>query len=1071
MVGRNLMFSPTFATIIVFVTIITNVYGWGAIGHRLVARLAQSQLTSEAFDWVKFLVPWYLSGNLTAVAIWADDILYPDTNQFAFPNWQWSRTLHYINTKSWTCNYVPSTDCIDDFCVEGALKNYSRRVIDTNLGDVQHQEALMFLVHFVGDIHQPLHVGFDTDRGGNSVRGNFMNQTFLTNLHSLWDSGLIDIRLSRDFNANIVKYYEYIHTIMLHQTHTDGNDNFNKWVNESLAAVCQHVYFDEGNAPMNASMNFTLGNIYYERNIGIVEQRLAQGGRRGNTVTEQMIDEFEKTYKSDKAIWWYSRNCFLYRIINGALRQKKLEVILYFRFFLMDVCRQLQSAQAQYLEYFEDNPILKVYRGQLMTREEIIYLEKFTGFTYSINSFFSTTRQRSTALMFSGVTDATALRTDGCISVLFEIEADIRLKRKPFAYIGHLSYFGSGEEEVLFMVGAMFRLTSTEYNKRQKKSPYTDHEALSTISIESQFINVGYLIQRSYLHENYSVKYYEQLLHDFRTDYKNTCACFVSLGWIACENDKYDLAFQYQTTALQLYEQTQLSSADLLINIYNCLGTVYRKRNDYNLALEFYSKAEEYSSSSCINHCWINFDQFRNVSSIHMASIYKLQQQFDLAWKMYQKIIEKLTDDNLHKLVFQYILKAYNDSVENRKHFLDYTMKYLPSHYEILVYSYVHIVELAILDKNHDFAIDCLKRLLEVEWKSDKYIANQKQWYYSNTPLLYKRIGCLYEEKGDLDSVIEWFEKAFDTSTVLSLFISHTYLITARDIALIHAKKGGENITLAIEWHKKFIEMLLKDEHNERTYAMELANCRIVVYDIENELWQKSFLQTRVSHSKLGWNEVEVRGFNDGSRTYNNMIALSYYDIGNLFERSDQGIEYYKKSVLFYLRNELEFLLRHIESINLKEIERYFNTERKLDIKYRNDHYLNEDTPIFWKTLQRQNVNGDCLTLIRTDGSTDPPSVIVTVRTKLELFPESDDVRLKKYDDLYYSIKLINSQKDESSDSDDYDESLVGDHKSKKQKKIHALYSMCTIEQFRKNMKIHDFEKQRFTRTLRRQSW
>ncbi|CAF4273277.1 unnamed protein product, partial [Rotaria magnacalcarata] len=82
-------------------------------------------------------------------------------------------------------------------------------------------------------------------------------------------------------------------------------------------------------------------------------------------------------------------------------------------------------------------------------------------------------------------------------------------------------------------------------------------------------------------------------------------------------------------------------------------------------------------------------------------------------------------------------------------------MKYLPSHYEILVYSYVHIVELAILDKNHDFAIDCLKRLLEVEWKSDKYIANQKQWYYSNTPLLYKRIGCLYEEKGDLDSVIE----------------------------------------------------------------------------------------------------------------------------------------------------------------------------------------------------------------------------------------------------------------------------------------------------------------------------
>ncbi|CAF3512931.1 unnamed protein product [Rotaria sordida] len=171
------MFSSFFSIIILCGAIVQDVYSWGVIGHSVVAHLAQSQLTDEASHWVKSLVPWYLSGNLTAVAIWADDILYPDTNSFGYPNWQWSRPLHYINTPAWACNYDSSRDCINGVCIEGALRNYSKRAIDANLDDVQHQEALMFLVHYVADIHQPLHVGFQEDNGGNRVRGkcSFLN--------------------------------------------------------------------------------------------------------------------------------------------------------------------------------------------------------------------------------------------------------------------------------------------------------------------------------------------------------------------------------------------------------------------------------------------------------------------------------------------------------------------------------------------------------------------------------------------------------------------------------------------------------------------------------------------------------------------------------------------------------------------------------------------------------------------------------------------------------------------------------------------------------------------------------
>ncbi|CAF1066030.1 unnamed protein product [Rotaria sordida] len=159
-------------------------YGLPGTGKTLIARAVANETGAFLFLIHGPEIMSKLSGesefnlrNLTAVAIWADDILYPDTNSFGYPNWQWSRPLHYINTPAWACNYDSSRDCINGVCIEGALKNYSKRAIDANLDDVQHQEALMFLVHYVADIHQPLHVGFQEDNGGNRVRGkcSFLN--------------------------------------------------------------------------------------------------------------------------------------------------------------------------------------------------------------------------------------------------------------------------------------------------------------------------------------------------------------------------------------------------------------------------------------------------------------------------------------------------------------------------------------------------------------------------------------------------------------------------------------------------------------------------------------------------------------------------------------------------------------------------------------------------------------------------------------------------------------------------------------------------------------------------------
>ncbi len=156
--------------LIVLCTTFVHVYGWGADGHHIIAHLAQSQLTGTAPDWIRYLVPWHWNGNLSAMASWADSILYENSNPTGFANWQWSRPLHYINTPDWNCTYLVKRDCIDDVCVDGAVRNYTKR-LEIELDDIQHQEALYFLIHYVADIHQPLHTGFKGDVGGNFVRG------------------------------------------------------------------------------------------------------------------------------------------------------------------------------------------------------------------------------------------------------------------------------------------------------------------------------------------------------------------------------------------------------------------------------------------------------------------------------------------------------------------------------------------------------------------------------------------------------------------------------------------------------------------------------------------------------------------------------------------------------------------------------------------------------------------------------------------------------------------------------------------------------------------------------------
>ena len=172
-----------FAVFLLSSLVISTAHGWGPLGHAFVAEIAQSLLTNQSQEFVRNHLPWYTNGNLSMLSSWPDTIIYPDTNPVDYLNWQWSKELHYVDTPDWLCVYDRNRDCNwtdanGQRCVDGAIQNFTNRTANSKLDDIQRQEALKFLVHFIGDVHQPLHAGFAGDRGGNTVNGKCINMVF-----------------------------------------------------------------------------------------------------------------------------------------------------------------------------------------------------------------------------------------------------------------------------------------------------------------------------------------------------------------------------------------------------------------------------------------------------------------------------------------------------------------------------------------------------------------------------------------------------------------------------------------------------------------------------------------------------------------------------------------------------------------------------------------------------------------------------------------------------------------------------------------------------------------------------
>lgn len=229
-----------------------QLFAWGNNGHRVIGLIAEKHLNEKA----KIKLNELLKGNsLAEVSTWMDDIRSDSAFDYTH-DWHWVSIPDSINYEESVKN--PAGDIIAK--IEELIKNLKEQKFLLE----EHQKNIKFLVHLIGDLHQPLHVGNGKDSGGNDVKLEWFHRK--SNLHRVWDSDMIEDKgLSFTELAGFIDIPER-GVIQAWQT-----SSVREWANESKS-YRQRVY--------DIPENKKIGYEYSYKNFELVELRLLQAGIR-----------------------------------------------------------------------------------------------------------------------------------------------------------------------------------------------------------------------------------------------------------------------------------------------------------------------------------------------------------------------------------------------------------------------------------------------------------------------------------------------------------------------------------------------------------------------------------------------------------------------------------------------------------------------------------------------------------------------------------------------------------------------------------------------------------------------
>ncbi|CAF4207608.1 unnamed protein product [Rotaria sp. Silwood2] len=316
---------------------------------------------------------------------------------------------------------------------------------------------------------------------------------------------------------------------------------------------------------------------------------------RGNTKEMKLIQDFELNYRSEDAIRWYSKQSFVYRLINKALRTEDIDLLYTFRFFIGDLSENLQRQHEKLLSSKEK--ILNVYRGAKLDKEEFDKLKENQGKLISTNGYLSTSRLKSGALSFA----LKPTKRVDVVAVFFHIQCDITKigKNIIFADINQFSAYPD-EQEVLFDLNACFEIESIEENESlqivkmnaSNEGRKITKDFIELAQKETEELSVSIVFGRLLCdlgEYDKSQKYFQQLLNDSNDE--DRAWIEFNIGRAFDLKGEWNEAREYYDRAYDQMMQNEPARIKDSAHILNNIGNILRRQGKYTEALDYYQRA------------------------------------------------------------------------------------------------------------------------------------------------------------------------------------------------------------------------------------------------------------------------------------------------------------------------------------------------------------------------------------------------------------------------------------------------------------------------------------------------
>ena len=489
----------------------------------------------------------------------------------------------------------------------------------------------------------------------------------------------------------------------------------------------------------------------------------------GNSSQLEKVDQLSRGYRKETPIWWYTLECFLYPMLNRALRTMDADLMVKLGFFIADLHRQIEELHREEFSGAGSNQKFTVYRGQGMEKKEFEKMVTSKGGLISFNCFLSTSRADHISLGFA----KGALNNPQLVGVLFVMKIDPGLPDTPFASVAKVGAYAAQEDEVLFSMNTVFRigvikqlgdhprLFRVELSMTSEKDNdlrlLMDRIREETFPDADGWYRLG-LVLRKMGESAKAQQVYEVLLQQ-TTEERARGPIYGQLGVMAQELGQYEEAIGYYEKSIRIQEKQNPCNHLSLASSYGNIGNVYDSMGDYSKALSSHEKALAIRQQSLPPTHPDLADSYNNIGSVYysMSEYPKALSSHEKALAIRQQSLPPTHPDlaasyNNIGLVYD-SMGDYPKALSSHEKALAIRQQSLPPTHPHLAYSYNNIGE--VYDNMGDYpkALSSHEKALAISQQSLPPTHPDLAYSYNN-------IGKVYNSMSDYPKALSSHEKA-----------------------------------------------------------------------------------------------------------------------------------------------------------------------------------------------------------------------------------------------------------------------------------------------------------------------